>query len=296
MACLCLGPPGHHRPGASSTVSRPTAADLAAVFGCRGPTARCWCQRYQLARGEAFGSYPPPEERADRLRDQTDAGHPRTDTTSGLVAYADGMPVGWCAVEPRAAYSGLVGNASMVAWAGRDEDGADPGVWAVTCVLVRAGHRRRGVSRALVRATAEHARIAGARVLEGLPDDHRLSSQRGTASRIAEHLLGRGVCRDTPAVGSAGRRGDRALIAFAARSGFVSPSRIVVRYVAVLRSAPGASASVAHNRARPVRGSAIGHGCQSSFSYRVSPSHVAARSSRPLGKSFAFAANFPVIT
>lgn len=32
------------------------------------------------------------------------------------------------------------------------------------------------------------------------------------------------------------------------------------------------------------------------FGYRVSPSHEAARSSRPLGASFAFAANFPVIT
>ncbi len=143
-------------------------ADLAAVFGVRGPAARCWCQRYKLAPGEAFASCPP-EARADRLRDQTDAGHPGGDATSGLVAYADGEPVGWCAVEPRTAYQGLVRNASMAAWTGREEDRADAGVWAVTCVLVRAGHRRRGVSRALVRAAVVHARDAGARVLEGYP-------------------------------------------------------------------------------------------------------------------------------
>ena len=57
----------------------------------------------------------------------------------------------------------------MAAWTGRDEDRTDPEVWAVTCVLVRAGHRRRGASRALVRAAVAHARDAGARVLEAYP-------------------------------------------------------------------------------------------------------------------------------
>lgn len=141
---------------------------LVAVFGVRGPAARCWCQRYKLARGEAFESCQP-EDLAARLRDQTNASHPGSERTSGLVAYAAGEPVGWCAVQPRTAYRGLVRNAGMAAWAGRDEDRADPGVWAVTCVLVRAGHRRRGVSGALVHAAVERARIGGARVLEGYP-------------------------------------------------------------------------------------------------------------------------------
>jgi GNAT superfamily N-acetyltransferase len=143
-------------------------ADLAAVFGASGPSARCWCQRYKLAPGEAFVSCPA-EDRADRLRDQTGAGHPGSGATSGLVAYTDGEPVGWCAVEPRTAYHGLVRNSSMTAWTGRDEDRTDAGVWAITCVLVRAGHRRRGVSRALVRAAVAYARNAGGRVLEGYP-------------------------------------------------------------------------------------------------------------------------------
>ena len=62
----------------------------------------------------------PTEERADRLRQQTDAGHPESDTTSDLVAYLDGEPVGWCAVEPRSHYEGLVRN-NRVPWQGRDE-------------------------------------------------------------------------------------------------------------------------------------------------------------------------------
>jgi len=41
--------------------------------------------------------------------------------TSGLVAYLDGEPVRWCAVEPRTAYPRLLRN-TRVAWDGRGED------------------------------------------------------------------------------------------------------------------------------------------------------------------------------
>jgi GNAT superfamily N-acetyltransferase len=141
--------------------------DLQMVFGTRGPAARCQCQRYKLRRREAFRNFPV-EERAARLRAQTDCGHPDAEATAGLVAYLDGEPVGWCAVEPRTAYEGLVRN-NRVPWEGRDEDKADDSVWAVTCVFTRAGFRKRGVGRALVQAAVGFARERGARALEGYP-------------------------------------------------------------------------------------------------------------------------------
>ena len=141
--------------------------DLRTIFGTRGPASRCFCQRYKLRRRESFGSFPA-EERADRLREQTDCGHPESGTTSGLVAYLDGEPVGWCAVEPRTAYEGLVRN-NRVPWTGRDEDKADDSVWAVTCLFTRAGFRKRGVSRALASAAVDFARERGARALEAYP-------------------------------------------------------------------------------------------------------------------------------
>lgn len=141
--------------------------DLQSVFGNRGSASRCQCQRYKLDPGESFGSLPT-EERAHRLRLQTDCDHPGADSTSGLVAYCGSEPVGWCAVEPRPAYVGLVRN-QRVAWDGRDEDRTDIGVWAVTCVLVRAAHRRSGVGTVLVRAAIDHARERGARALEAYP-------------------------------------------------------------------------------------------------------------------------------
>jgi GNAT superfamily N-acetyltransferase len=141
--------------------------DLQAVFGTRGSAAHCQCQRYKLRPREAFAKFPV-EERAHRLRLQTECGHPDSDTTSGLVAYVGGEPVGWCAVEPRTAYTGLLRN-NRVPWEGRAEDKADESVWAVTCVFVRAGFRGHRISYALVRAAVDFARGRGARALEGYP-------------------------------------------------------------------------------------------------------------------------------
>ena len=115
--------------------------DLQAVFGTRGPAARCQCQRYKLQPRETFAAVPV-EDRADRLRRQTDCGNPEAPRTSGLVAFLDGEPVGWCAVEPRTEYVGLV-RVYKVPWLGRDEDPTDDSVWAVTCLFTRAGFRRR---------------------------------------------------------------------------------------------------------------------------------------------------------
>jgi GNAT superfamily N-acetyltransferase len=141
--------------------------DIQAVFGTRGEARRCQCQRYKLERGEAFKTFTV-EERARRLRTQTACGNPAASSTSGLVAYVDGEPVGWCAVEPRTSYPGLL-RVYRVPWQGRDEDRADDTVWAVTCFVVRAGYRRRGISYALARAAVDFARERGARALEGYP-------------------------------------------------------------------------------------------------------------------------------
>ena len=114
-----------------------SCSDLQLVFGTRGPAARCWCQRFKLAPKESFASVPV-EDRAHRLREQTDCDHPASTRTSGLFAYADDEPVGWCAVEPRPHYAGLV-RVFRVPWEGRHEDPTDVGIWAVTCLFTRAG-------------------------------------------------------------------------------------------------------------------------------------------------------------
>ena len=141
--------------------------DIQTVFGMRGTAVICQCQRFKLRPKESF-KWSPVEERAMRLRAQTNAGHPNADTTSGLVAYLEGEPVAWCAVEPRTAYTGLL-RVYRVPWVGRSEDKTDDSVWAVTCFFVRAGYRRRGFTYELARAATDFARQRGARALEAYP-------------------------------------------------------------------------------------------------------------------------------
>ncbi|MEQ4208574.1 GNAT family N-acetyltransferase [Actinopolymorpha sp. B9G3] len=107
-------------------------------------------------------------ELAPRLREQTACGQPESAQTTGLVAYLDGEPVGWCAVDPRSANPRLLSQCPTP-WVGRTEDKSDASVWAVTCILTRAGFRRRGISRALARAAVDFARQRGARALEAYP-------------------------------------------------------------------------------------------------------------------------------
>lgn len=140
--------------------------DLDVVLGpARCHSARCYCQRHKIPNSQ--WNQIDDDERAFLLRSQTDCGNPESGTTSGLVAYLDHQPVGWCAVEPRTAYKKLL--SSRVPWVGRNEDKNDDGVWAITCFIIRTGYRQRGITYELTRAAAEFARRRGARAVEGYP-------------------------------------------------------------------------------------------------------------------------------
>jgi GNAT superfamily N-acetyltransferase len=140
-------------------------ADLATIFGAADYPGRCQCQRFKVPGGMWRDS--TQEQRTAALREQTACGNPGAPATSGLVAYLDGEPAGWVAVEPRTTCPKLRG--SPVPWKGRSEDPADDSVWAVTCMVVRKGDRGRGLTYLLARATIDFARQRGARALEAYP-------------------------------------------------------------------------------------------------------------------------------
>jgi GNAT superfamily N-acetyltransferase len=62
---------------------------------------------------------------------------------------------------------------------------ADPTVWSVTCFVVRVGHRRAGVARALLDGAVRLARDSGARVVEAYPVD--VAAKRSTSSAELYH-------------------------------------------------------------------------------------------------------------
>ena len=168
MASRALPPPGVDVSAAVTVVPANEASweDLRAIFGNRGYAAYCQCQKYKMRSWAEWKSLQV-SGRMQRLEAETHCGDPSATRTSGLVAYLEGEPVGWCAVEPRTAYPRLM--RTPVPWKGRDEDKTDDGVWAVICFATRSGFRRRGITRALARATVEFARERGARALEAYP-------------------------------------------------------------------------------------------------------------------------------
>jgi GNAT superfamily N-acetyltransferase len=87
----------------------------------------------------------------------------------GILAYADGQPVGWCAVAPREHYPLLERSRTLA----RVDNKA---VWSVTCLFVARPFRRAGVSVQLLRAAAAHARSRGATIVEGYPIEPRTDS------------------------------------------------------------------------------------------------------------------------
>lgn len=151
--------------------------DVEQLFGIRGEPSRCWCRFFALA-GTDFAATSPAHRKA-LLKDRFDGGMP----APGVLAYRDGAPVGWCAVEPRQCYPRILRSQVLraagpdiagPAGAGPGSPGEPPeaaGVWSVSCFVVSPGHRRSGVAAALLGAAVEHATAFGAAVVEGYPVD-----------------------------------------------------------------------------------------------------------------------------
>lgn len=80
----------------------------------------------------------------------------------GVVTYRDGDAVGWCNLGPRTEIPRLVGSRLI-----RPVD--DVPVWSIVCLVVRAGHRRQGVTGRLIDGAVAWARSQGAPAVEAYP-------------------------------------------------------------------------------------------------------------------------------
>ncbi|MEI5103449.1 GNAT family N-acetyltransferase [Streptomyces sp. PmtG] len=148
---------------------RPASAfeDVKVLVGPKSPGANvCWCLSYRIPaklntalRGPARGEYV--------------AGLCRADPAPGVLAYDGDEPVGWAAVAPRAdtsfARSRTIPRVD------------DLPVWSLWCVRVRPGHRKRGISHALIAGAVAFARAHGAPAIEAYPLDIGDNGDNGDA-------------------------------------------------------------------------------------------------------------------
>lgn len=151
-------------------------ADVAAVLGPKNPGSRvCWCLTYRLSSAE--NSRLTAAGRAERVAELC-----ARDLAPGVLAYDGGTPVGWAGVAPRAELHAFA--------AGRRIPHVDElPVWTVWCFRVRAGHKRRGVARALLGGAVEFAREHGAPAVEGYPVDNGGAKVDSTMAYVGTRAL-----------------------------------------------------------------------------------------------------------
>ncbi|MCQ3939038.1 MAG: GNAT family N-acetyltransferase [Chloroflexi bacterium] len=151
--------------------------DFEMLFGENGACGGCWCMYWKL-RGKAF------DENKGEGNRQMQKSIVDAKIIPGLLAYSEGYPVGWVAVEPRSQYPKLAHSRVLKPIDDRE-------VWSITCLFVEKKHRRKGVAVELIKAAVEHARNHGAQIVEGYPVDAKKNSPppfvfTGTASAFKQ--------------------------------------------------------------------------------------------------------------
>ncbi|MBI4817645.1 MAG: GNAT family N-acetyltransferase [Deltaproteobacteria bacterium] len=131
--------------------------DLVQLFGPRGACAGCWCQYFKQT-GAEFAKGKGETNRALLERSVALGERP------GLIAYVDGAPAAWCAVEPKSKFSRIVKSKAL-----SSEGSQEAGIWSVPCFFTGKAFRGLGLARRLARAAFEHARSNGAELVEGYP-------------------------------------------------------------------------------------------------------------------------------
>jgi GNAT superfamily N-acetyltransferase len=138
-----------------SAVSPGTAVDLASFSRAHGKFRYCSCMRWRATSSD-FARLSK-EERAAALHKLA-----RSKEPVGMLAYHQGVPVGWCSMAPRESYAALEHSRVLP----RVDD--QP-VWSVVCFFLDRNHRGLGLCVKLLAAAIKDARSRGATVIEAYP-------------------------------------------------------------------------------------------------------------------------------
>lgn len=151
--------------------------DLATLFEQGGDPKWCWCTWFRF-RGRGFTNSTGAQNRADLEAATADLA---PDRAPGLVAYQDGVAVGWTSLGPRGDYERLM-HARVL---GPIDDLP---VWSIVCFVVARQARGQGVGRTLLAAAIDYAREHGATTLEAYPVDtqaRRIASSNAAGGTLA---------------------------------------------------------------------------------------------------------------
>ncbi|MFH0931574.1 MAG: GNAT family N-acetyltransferase, partial [Candidatus Zixiibacteriota bacterium] len=111
-----------------NTVTPKRWKDLENLFGERGACGGCWCMWWRLSRSQFNKQKGEGNRKA--LKKIVDSGE-----IPGILAYADGKPIGWCSVAPREGFPVLERSRIL-----KRID--EKPVWSVVCFFVAKPFRR----------------------------------------------------------------------------------------------------------------------------------------------------------
>jgi len=134
-------------------------ADVVEVFESGAIANRCWCQWVRKTQQQARRD--GPEGNRASLRALID-----DDECPGMIAYVDGVPVGWCSVGTKESFGRLRRSKPLTP---ADTDPSPGATWATLCFYVIPAHRHRGVARALLQGAMTRAQQSGATAYEVYP-------------------------------------------------------------------------------------------------------------------------------
>jgi len=129
--------------------------DLQTLFSEPGVQNGCWCMYWRVRRAD-FNRYFGESHRL-AMQALIASG-----CIPGILAYLEGIPVGWCSVAPREAFSTLERSPTL-----KRVDNQP--VWSITCFYIARAQRLRGMTSDLIEAAITYATNQGARIIEAYP-------------------------------------------------------------------------------------------------------------------------------
>jgi len=129
--------------------------DFEKLFGEKGACAGCWCMYWRLKQSVLDAQKGNGNKRA--MKKIIGSGN-----IPGIIAYAEGEPIGWCSVAPREEFSKLDNSRIL-----KPVD--EKSVWSVVCFFIHKAHRKMGLSIVLLNAAKKFVKSSGGKILEGYP-------------------------------------------------------------------------------------------------------------------------------
>ncbi len=129
-------------------------ADFLALMARDEHGGQCWCSAWWVPTWEEYAEQSAEERRA--VRDDLFS----RDVHDGYLAYGDGAPVGWLQAGPRDDLPKIAETFSL---------DPDPDTWAISCFMVLAPYRGRGLGRQVFTAVLDELRAQRVRTVEGYP-------------------------------------------------------------------------------------------------------------------------------